>query len=92
MKITLELPPDIEMQLRESVTRRDVDTVHRLLVEALTPTVEALLREMPSELTDAEFDTLADQLADELAAGRGPNAPLLTDYVVSRAGIYEDHL
>jgi hypothetical protein len=43
VKITLELLPAVEAQLRESAARRDVDTVRRLLVEALTPTVEALL-------------------------------------------------
>ena len=91
MKITLELSPAVEAQLRESAARRDVDTVRRLLVEALTPTVEALLRETPGELTNAEFATLADQLADELTACLGPNVPSLSDYAVSREGIYEDH-
>ena len=91
MKITLELPPDIEARLRESVARYDADAVRRLLVEALTPTVEALLRERPDALTDAEFEAVADQLADELTACRRSNAPVLSDYAVSRAGIYEDH-
>ena len=91
MKITLELSPAAEAQLRESAARRDADTVRRLLVEVLTPTVEALLCETPGELTDAEFETLADQLADELTACLGPNVPSLADYVVSREGIYEDH-
>jgi len=34
---------------------------------------------------------VADQLADELTVNLGPNVPLLSDYAVSRAGIYEDH-
>lgn len=91
MKIPLELSPDVEAQLRKSVARRDADAVRRLLLEALTPTVEALLRETPDELTDAEFEAVAAQLADELPACLGPNAPSLSDYAVSRAGIYEDH-
>jgi antitoxin ParD1/3/4 len=91
MQITLELPPDVEAQLRESAGRYDADAMRRLLVEAFIPTVEALLRELPDTLTDTEFEAVADQLADELTARRRHNAPALSDYAVSRAGIYEDH-
>ena len=91
MQITLDLSPDIEVRLRESAAHGDADAVRRLLVEALTPTVEALLQEPSTELTDAEFEAVADHLADELTASLGPNVPSLSDYAVSRAGIYEDH-
>jgi antitoxin ParD1/3/4 len=91
MKITLELPPDVEARLRESAARYDVDAMRRLLVEVFTPTVDALLRDLPDALTNTDFEAVADQLADELTACRGPHAPLLSDYAVSRAGIYEDH-
>ena len=91
MRITLELSPAVEGQLRESVAQRDADAVRRLLVAVLTPTVETLLQEMPAELTEAEFEATVDQLADTLAADLGPNAPSLSDYAISREGIYEDH-
>jgi antitoxin ParD1/3/4 len=91
MQITLELSPDIEVRLRESVAHGDAEAVRRLLVEAFTPTVEALLQKTPAELTDTEFEVVADQLADELTALLGPNVPSLSDYAVSRVGIYEDH-
>jgi antitoxin ParD1/3/4 len=91
MQITLELSPDIEVRLRESITHGDAESVRCLSAEVLTPTVEALLQEMPAELTEAEFEAAADQLADGLMADRGPNAPALSDYAVSREGIYEDH-
>jgi len=87
MQITLELPPDIEMRLRESAAHGDADAVRRLLVEVLTPTVEALLHETPTELTDVEFEAVADELTESL----GSNVPTLSDYAVSRAGIYGDH-
>lgn len=91
MQITLELSPDIEVRLRESVAHGDPEAVRRLLAQVLTPTVEALLQEMPAELTETEFEAVAGQLADELTADLGPNAPSLSAYAVSREGIYEDH-
>ena len=91
MKITLELSPDVEAQLRESAAHHDADAVRRILVDTFAPTVEALLRELPAMLTDAEFEAIADQLADELTTCRGLHVPALSDYAVNRAGIYEDH-
>ncbi|MDL2275990.1 hypothetical protein LJC22_07685, partial [Desulfosarcina sp. OttesenSCG-928-G10] len=65
MQITLELSPDIEVRLRESIAHGDADAIRRLLVEPLTPMVEALLQETPAQLTDAEFEVVADQLVNE---------------------------
>ncbi len=91
MHITLELSPELEIRLRESIVHRDAEAVFRLLVEVLTPTVETLLRESPAELSEAEFEAAADQLADELAANLGAHVPSLPDSAISREGIYEDH-
>jgi antitoxin ParD1/3/4 len=44
-----------------------------------------------NSLSDDEFETVADLLADEFAACVKSPAPVLSDYAVSRAGIYEDH-
>ena len=93
MIITLELPPDMEAKLREGAARQDEETVRRLLTEAVAPTVEALLRD-PSHgiarradgLTDAEFESLADELVNMT-----PALPTLPDEAVSRESIYEDH-
>ena len=93
MTITIEIPPDIEMQIRENAARGNVDAVRHLLIEALGPTVEALIRShTSSKLSDEEFEALADQLADEFMEYVGPDCPLLSDYAVSREGLYEDHL
>ncbi|MCL1473234.1 hypothetical protein [Argonema antarcticum] len=37
------------------------------------------------------FEDIADRLAEEFAKSVGTNLPLLSDYAVSRAGIYEEH-
>jgi hypothetical protein len=44
------------------------------------------------ELTDAEFEAVADQVADELTTSLGSKVPPLSDHAVSREGIYEDHM
>jgi antitoxin ParD1/3/4 len=91
MTITLELSPEMEAKLREGIARHDAESVRQLLADALTPTVEALLRQASEQLSEDEFEALADQLADALAEHLEPNTPVLSDYAVSRAGIYEDH-
>jgi hypothetical protein len=40
---------------------------------------------------DGEFEAIADQLADEFQLYFGATAPVLSDYAISRAGIYEEH-
>jgi len=93
MTITVHIPHNIEMQIREKVSRGDTDAVRHLLLEALEPTVEVLINnDTPSKLSDDEFEALADQLADEFMAYVGPNCPPLSDYAVSREGLYEVHL
>lgn len=93
MTITVQIPPDIEMQIREKAFRGDKDAVRLMLLEAIGHTVEALINNnTQSKLSDDEFEVLADQLADEFMACIGPNCPPLSDYAVSREGLYEDHL
>ena len=43
------------------------------------------------EIGDREFEILLDELADDSIKNRGVNVPMLSDFAVSRAGIYEDH-
>lgn len=40
---------------------------------------------------DEEFEAIADRLADEFQKYAGATIPFLSDYSVSRAGIYEEH-
>lgn len=44
-----------------------------------------------AEMGDREFEILLDEVADEFIKNRGVNVPTLSDFAVSRAGIYEDH-
>ena len=93
MAITIEIPSDIEMQIREQAARGNADAVRHLLIEALDASVEALIRRYTlSRLSNDEFESLADQLADAFMEVVGPDCPPLSDYAVSREGLYEDHL
>ncbi|MEG4320403.1 MULTISPECIES: hypothetical protein [unclassified Microcoleus] len=44
-----------------------------------------------AEISDREFEILLDELADEFIKNMGVNVPALSDFAISRAGIYEEH-
>lgn len=80
MAITLELPPEQEQSLRRRAELAGQDVTTFLLQQVG-------LRVVPPPLSDEEWEKLADELAGTAPA----DAPLLSDYAVSREGIYEDH-
>ncbi len=45
-----------------------------------------------TQLSDDKFEALADALADEFMEYVGPDCLPLSDYAVSREGLYGDHL
>ena len=90
MTITVQIPPDIETQIRENASLGNTETVHRLLLDALVPTVEALMKPNP-QLSVDELNALADEMGDKFMRFVGPDCLPLSDHAVSREGIYEDH-
>ncbi len=48
--ITLQLSPELEQKLRASIARRDAESTKQLLADAFAPTVEALLKQTPTQL------------------------------------------
>lgn len=91
MTITVYIPPDIERKMREKISLGDKETVHHLLVEAIEPTVDVLMNENPP-LSVEEFEAKLDQLTEKFMEYVGPDVPPLSDYALSREGIYADHL
>lgn len=55
------------------------------------PSLLSTVSDSDAEIGDREFEILLDELADEFINNMGANLPLLSDFAVSRAGIYEDH-
>ena len=90
MTITVQIPPEIETQIRENASLGNTDVVFRLLLDALVPTVEALVKPNPRLSVD-ELNALAGEMSDKFMKFVGPDCPPLSDYAVSREGIYEDH-
>lgn len=92
--VTLELSPVQEKQLRTGIAIHDEEGVRRLLVDALEPTIVDLFKERASpEANDQdEWHELSTRLVEELAVSLPPDFQGLSDYAVSREGIYADHL
>ncbi len=82
------------MKIHKKVSRGDTNAVRHLLLNAFIPKIvkEWINKNTPSRLSDDEFEVLADQLADEFLAYVEQNCPPLSDYAVSREGIYKDYL
>ncbi|MEG4208254.1 hypothetical protein QUA20_30770 [Microcoleus sp. Pol7_A1] len=44
-----------------------------------------------AEISDSEFEIILDELADDSIKNMGVNVPMLSDFAISREGIYEEH-
>lgn len=62
----------------------------RLVLEIPDETGETSI-DNSSRLSTEEFGALLDELADKFMKFVGPDFPPLSEYAVSREGIYEDH-
>ncbi len=101
LTITLELTPIQEQLLMDSVTSQDAERVRSILTAAIEPTVESLLKPKKSKnisvealLADKDKPLSAEELdllLDELAGPASVDTPPLSDYAVSREGIYEGY-
>lgn len=88
--VTLILPPEKESELRTSVAHDDRKRAKEILVEAIEPTLDAMLAEQSKDAKD--FETILaelDRITFEAFGPEGP--PQLPDEAFTRAGIYRDH-
>lgn len=79
--LTLEIPENIYKPLAEEAEAKGRK------VEEIA--LERLAKDAPTD--DEEFEKLADELADYFKKNLPPDAKPLSDYAMSREGIYEDH-
>ena len=93
MVLTIQFQPDVEAGLREALARGDTEMFARLLVEAVGPAVQCLLRETaPEGVSVEEFDRILGEIDEEMDAYFGGNVPVLPERAITRQGIYGDHL
>ena len=83
--ITIELPENIYLPIAKEAKAkgRKIEEIALEMLELLTT---------DRKLSDDEFEQLADLLADEFEKRLPADAKPLSDYAMSREGIYEDHL
>ncbi len=83
--MTIELPEAVYQSLSEEAKQRG---------KKAEDVAAELLEMMRSDrkLDDDEFERLANELADYVEKNLPPDAKPLSDYAMSREGIYEDHL
>jgi antitoxin ParD1/3/4 len=79
--VVLDLPENVYQSLTEKAAQKG-QKVEEVAVEILsTVTIDV-----------DEFERLADELADEFAKRMPKDAKPLSDYAMSREGLYDDHL
>ena len=88
MRITVQIPLNLDVKIREHLSLGDTETVRHLLLDVLEPEVEALINNEPPPLSAEEFAALADELVDKFMEFVGEDCPPLSAHAVSRAGIY----
>ena len=83
--MTIELPEAVYQSVSEEAKQKGkrAEDVVAEMVEMLTT---------DRQLGDDDFERLADELADYVEKHLPPDAKPLSDYAMSREGIYEDHL
>jgi hypothetical protein len=86
MTITLKLSLEQEHRLRAGAAQQDAQAVREVLLQVVDSTVETLLHASIRPPQGGTLPALLDKIATEL-----PDAPVLSDEAVSRAGIYGDH-
>ncbi|MGA1196344.1 MAG: hypothetical protein ACO36I_07580 [Candidatus Latescibacterota bacterium] len=89
--LNLQLSPESEEALRLGIVKKDPERVRELLLNALEPAVEALLRQ-GDVISGEEFEIVADELANVCAEAIDLDAPVYSDQTFNRATIYADHL
>jgi len=83
--ITIELTEAVYQSLSKEAKQKGKKTE-----DVVVEMVESLTTDR--KLSDDEFERLADELADYVEKHLPPDAKPLSDYAMSREGIYEDHL
>lgn len=70
--------------------KKEIDNLNEEQLKKIADFVTLLKAE--DKQKDEEFEVIANKLAEDFKRYVGQNIPNLSDYAVSREGIYEEHL
>ena len=89
----LELRDDFAEELKQSLANMEAGG-KTVLMQKVAENLGILQssKNNPTQLSDDKFEGRADALADEFMEYVGPDCPPLSNYAVTREGLYEDHL
>lgn len=82
--LTIELPEVVYRSLSEDAAQKG-----KKAEDVAAEMVELMMRDRKSD--DEDFEHLADELADYFEKSLPPDAKPLSEFAMSREGIYEDH-
>jgi antitoxin ParD1/3/4 len=92
MKVTVDVPPNLEAQLGEYMDGRDPAEVQRELNAAFARALAVLmLANNSGPLSDPEYDALVAELDAHFDACAEPGTASLPDEAFTRESIYGDH-
>lgn len=93
LTVTLELTPGQEKKLRTGLARQDEESVRQLLLDVIEPMIVDLFAQTEQVATkdEDEWNRLSTLLMDTVADRLPADFTGLSDYAVSREGIYADH-
>lgn len=92
LSITIQLTAEDERNLTAAQKRRDEVAMRQVLEKALAPVVQDLLDRPIKKLSIEEWLIQAEEMITDFTKSIPPGTPPLSEYALSREGIYEDHL
>jgi antitoxin ParD1/3/4 len=90
INISVSLKSFIDYEIVEGGYSSASEYLQQLIIQEAQRKSKASLEEFL--ITQEELEKTLDELADNFAALVGANAPILSDYAVSRESVYEDYL
>lgn len=91
--INITLPESLKSFIDQQIAEGGYNSVSEYLQQLIIQEARRKNKESLKGfiINDQELENALDELADDFTACVGGNAPILSDYAVSRESIYEDH-
>lgn len=91
MILAIELTSEQEEQFRLGIAQHDKSQIRDALTLAVNDYIESMMPVPVVSISRAEWERALSELDEFLASALPKDAPVLSDYALSREGIYGDH-